>query len=72
MSQMLEDRRTTGGDSGGEHAVRFESCPKRVRACFAGKPVADSTQVRTMFETGHLPVYYFPDEDVRADVARPK
>jgi uncharacterized protein (DUF427 family) len=48
--------------------VRLEECPKRVRVYLGAVPVADSRHVLTMFETGHLPVYYFPLSNVRAEL----
>jgi uncharacterized protein (DUF427 family) len=33
--------------------------------------VADSTQAHLLFETQHLPVYYFPRSDVRMDLMTP-
>lgn len=33
-----------------------------------GKVIADSTSVELLFETGKLPVYYFPRSDVRTDL----
>lgn len=65
MTQLIEDRRIGGGKEG--HEVRFEPCPKRVRVYLGALPVADSRRVLTMFETGHLPVYYFPRDDVSMD-----
>jgi uncharacterized protein (DUF427 family) len=65
VTQLLEDMKVSGGD--GEHRLRTESCPKRVRAYVGPEAVADSTSVRTMFESGHLPVYYFPLGDVREE-----
>jgi uncharacterized protein (DUF427 family) len=65
MSQLIEDRVISRID--GEHTVRLEPCAKRVRVYFGGVPVADSTLVQVMFETGHLPVYYFPVADVGMD-----
>src|ERR687885_816489 len=47
------------------HTLYFEDCPKRVRVTFNGETVADSGRVKLLHETGHLPVYYFPEEDVR-------
>jgi uncharacterized protein (DUF427 family) len=35
---------------------------------FNGKTVADSLCTSLMLETGHMPVYYFPREDVRMDI----
>lgn len=49
------------------HRVVIEDSPKRVRACFAGRTIADSRRVKLMHETGHLPVYYFPQTDVDQD-----
>ena len=53
------------------HTLYFEDCPKRVRAVFNGETVADSRRVKLLHETGHLPVYYFPWEDVRQDLLEP-
>jgi len=50
------------------HRIRFEPTDKRVRPFVAGTAVADSTRARIMLETGRLPVYYFPTEDVRTDL----
>ena len=50
------------------YEIRFEPSPKRVRVQFGGATVADSTRVRLLFETKHLPVYYFPVEDVDESV----
>ncbi|MGH8161892.1 MAG: DUF427 domain-containing protein [Gammaproteobacteria bacterium] len=47
--------------------VLAENCTKRVRVFFAGQCVADSRRVRLLHERGHLPVYYFPLEDVRSE-----
>ncbi len=50
------------------HTLYFENCPKRVRAVFNGETVVDSRWVKILHETGHLPVYYFPPEDVRTEL----
>jgi len=49
------------------HVLYFEDSPKRVRAAFNGETIADSRRVKLLHETGHLPIYYFPKEDVRMD-----
>ena len=49
----------------------WDPVPHRVRAIFAGETVLDSTNVKMLHETGHLPVYYFPEEDLRADLLEP-
>ncbi|CAN5275111.1 DUF427 domain-containing protein [soil metagenome] len=50
------------------HTLYFEDSPKRVRSIFGGETVADSRRVKMLHETGHLPVYYFPMEDIRQDL----
>ena len=53
------------------YAVALEASPKRVRVMLGSEVVADSTRVQLLFETKHLPVYYFPLEDIRADTLVP-
>ena len=53
------------------HALYFEDSPKRVRAVFNGETVAASRRVKILHETGYLPVYYFPEEDLRGDLLEP-
>ena len=50
------------------HTLYLEDSPRRVRVVFNGETVADSRRVKLLHETGHLPVYYFPEEDVRVDL----
>src|SRR5215203_1123166 len=50
------------------HTLYFEDSPRRVRVMFNGETIADSKRVKLLHETGHLPVYYFPPEDVRMDL----
>ncbi len=45
--------------------VRVEPCHRRLRVFVGGEAVADTTRALYLFETAHLPVYYFPVEDVR-------
>jgi uncharacterized protein (DUF427 family) len=42
-----------------------------VRVRFAGQMVADSRRVLLLREPGHVPIYYFPRADVRADLLVP-
>jgi uncharacterized protein (DUF427 family) len=51
-----------------DHVLFFEDSPRRVRVMFGGETVADSRRVKLMHEAGLLPVYYFPEEDVRRDL----
>jgi uncharacterized protein (DUF427 family) len=64
----LEDVRIAPGD---DHDFHLYPTAKRVRAVFDGLAVADSTSVQLMLESGSLPVYYFPVEDVRSDLLFP-
>jgi uncharacterized protein (DUF427 family) len=50
------------------HTLYFEDSPRRVRVMLGDETVADSRRAKLMHETGHLPVYYFPQEDVRMDL----
>jgi uncharacterized protein (DUF427 family) len=52
-------------------AVYMEPCPKRVRVLLGGETIADSRHVLLVSESGLQPTYYFPPEDVRADVLEP-
>ncbi len=51
-----------------EHTLYLQESPKRVRATFGGETVVDSRRAKLLHETKHLPVYYFPEEDVRTDL----
>jgi len=46
----------------------LEPSPRWVRVRFAGQFVADSRRVLLLREPGRVLVYYFPREDVRAEV----
>jgi uncharacterized protein (DUF427 family) len=51
--------------------LRFEPTPKRVRAQLGGETVADSTAAILVWESRRaVPVYAFPDADVRRDLLR--
>jgi uncharacterized protein (DUF427 family) len=54
----------------GDQPVRLEPNGRRVRVFFGGTPVADSVKTVYLFETGHLPVYYVPRDDVRFDLLK--
>lgn len=55
-------------DAPKDHVLFLEDSPRRVRVTFGGETVADSRRVKLLHETKHLPVYYFPEEDVRMDL----
>jgi uncharacterized protein (DUF427 family) len=71
MAQQLEDLKMDVVARPPSAVVRVEPTPRRVRGVFAGQPVVDSRRTLILFEQGHLPVYYFPIEDVRADLVEP-
>jgi uncharacterized protein (DUF427 family) len=48
-----------------DHRLECILSPKWVRVFFGGETIADSRRVILLRETGRLPVYYFPQEDVR-------
>jgi uncharacterized protein (DUF427 family) len=51
--------------------ILFEDSPRRIRGVLAGETVVDSTRSKLLHEHGHLPIYYFPREDVRVDLLEP-
>jgi uncharacterized protein (DUF427 family) len=73
MSQAIEDlhmpilKRSGAGGA----TVRVEPCPRRLRGRLGPETVFDTTRALLLFEDGHLPVYYLPVEDVRADLLEP-
>jgi uncharacterized protein (DUF427 family) len=60
-----EPRVPVHGDPG--HWIHVSDSPRNVRVIFGGETLADSKRVRLLREDGALPVYYFPQEDVRQD-----
>lgn len=62
IAMAMRYAEVTGAD------VAIEATPKRVRVFFGGEPVADSRRAMLLHERGHLPVYYFPLDDVRRDL----
>ena len=54
-----------------DYRIVFERSPRRVRVKFNGGTIADSSAAHLLFETRHLPIYYFPRADVRMELLRP-
>lgn len=52
-------------------ALYWEPSPRRVRGILGDQVVVDSRRVMLLHETGHLPKWYFPREDVREDLLEP-
>jgi uncharacterized protein (DUF427 family) len=48
--------------------IRIEQGPKRVRAYLAGELVADTKRPFLVWEWPYYPTYYFPADDVRAEL----
>ena len=70
MATVIEGRES-GFKTNPDYKVLFEPSPRRVRVAFNGETIADSTNAHLLFETRHLPVYYFPRADVRMDLLTP-
>ena len=51
--------------------IYLEPTPKRIRVEVGGEVIADSRHAFLLHESGLQPVYYFPPQDVRADVLEP-
>jgi uncharacterized protein (DUF427 family) len=62
---MARQKRESGFKTNPDYKVTFEPSPRRVRVKLDGETIADSTNAHLLFETRHLPVYYFPRSDVR-------
>jgi uncharacterized protein (DUF427 family) len=54
-----------------DHRVDLVPEAQRVRVTFAGAVIADSGAALRVEETGHGPVHYLPEADVRFDLLRP-
>src|SRR5690348_11656024 len=48
--------------------IKIERSPKRVRAYLAGELVADTRTPFLVWEWPYYPTYYFPADDVRAEL----
>src|SRR5262252_4342208 len=54
-----------------DHRVDLLPERRRVKVVFGGVTVADSNTALRVEETGHEPVHYLPEKDVRLDLMRP-
>lgn len=67
-SRALEDQAVDVVDGAERRGpLRVEPANRRVRVFLGGGLIADSDRVLLQMEDRHLPVYYFPVEDVRGD-----
>lgn len=53
------------------HQLYWEPTPRKVRVVVAGETVAQSTGAMLLHETGLMPVYYLPEDDVRVELLEP-
>ena len=51
--------------------IYFEDSPRRIRARFNGETVVDARHAKLLHEHGHLPIYYFREDEVRMDLLEP-
>jgi uncharacterized protein (DUF427 family) len=65
---LEEDEPAIGHVRDPYHRVDVLSTSRHVRASIAGTLLAESRRTRVIFETGHSPRWYFPPEDVRAEL----
>lgn len=49
----------------------FDPVPHRLRGFVAAETVFDTVRAKLLHETGHLPVYYVPEDDLRVDLLEP-
>ena len=54
-----------------DHRVDLLPEGRRVKVVFGGVTIADSGAALRVEETGHGPVHYLPEKDVRLDLMRP-
>src|ERR1700752_1509329 len=54
-----------------DHRVDLLPESRRIKVLFGGMTIADSSAALRVEETGHAPVYYLPQKDVRLDLMRP-
>ncbi|OPH57802.1 hypothetical protein BC351_04680 [Paenibacillus ferrarius] len=71
MSQSSVDDQTCQVGNPAKKNIQIETTPRRVRVRVGGETIADSKEVLLLHERGHLPVYYFPESDVRKDLLSP-
>src|SRR5690242_10517410 len=60
-----------GFSSRPDYRVDLLPAGRRVTVRFGGVTIADSSEALSVEETGHGPVYYLPQKDVRIDLMRP-
>jgi uncharacterized protein (DUF427 family) len=64
-SNVIQQRVPVQTDPG--HWVHVSESPRRVRVIFNGETIADSKHAKLVREADVLPIYYFPQADVRTN-----
>lgn len=64
-SNVIQQRVPLASDPG--HWVHVSDSPRRVRVIFNGETIADSKHAKLVRESDVLPIYYFPQADVRTN-----
>ena len=60
MKPSEQPAESPGWAANPNYVIDWDLVPAKVSVSFNGKVVAESDQVRVMYELGHAPVYYFP------------
>lgn len=68
MSNQIEEQVGFSAGKAPKKNIKVEPSPRWIRVKFGGETIADSKRVLLLHERGHLPVYYFPESDVRKDL----
>ncbi|MBI37863.1 MAG: hypothetical protein CL568_09815 [Alphaproteobacteria bacterium] len=63
----MNNKRLSKHMSDADHIVNYEKCPKRIRGVFADNLIVDSSEALILYETNHVPIYYFPRDNVIMD-----
>ena len=60
MRPSEQPHESPGWTANPRYVIDWDLVPATVSVAFNGETVAESDQVRVMYELGHAPVYYFP------------
>ena len=60
--------KSPGLDKQPGYMVHIEKSPRRVRVTLGGETIADSVNTVMLRESNHVPVYYFPRDDVQMEL----
>ena len=60
MKPSEQPKESPGWAANPNYLIDWDLVPAKVSASFNGEVVAESDQVRVMYELGHAPIYYFP------------